>query len=63
MKVYLGLECYYDLCDTTETVVKVFAAETDAYVWVEEGKTEFYRCQNGETIQTEWRTYTEMEVE
>ena len=53
MKVYLGCECYYDYCNTWETVVKVFDDETKALVWKEEFKS----------TDTEWRTYNEMEVE
>jgi hypothetical protein len=63
MKVYLGIECYNDLCDITETVVKVFADETDAYVWQKEFENQFYKSGSGERIATEWRTYREMEVE
>jgi hypothetical protein len=54
MKVYLGIQCYNDLCDITETVVKVFADESDAYVWQEEFENDYH---------AEYRTYREMEVE
>jgi hypothetical protein len=63
MKVYLGIECYYDLCDVQETVVKVFADETDAYVWQEEFDKQYYTSFGGETVETDWRTYREIEVE
>ncbi len=53
MKVYIGYECYYDLCNEWKSVYKVFDDEVKALIWKEEGKvTEF-----------EYRTYEEMEVE
>lgn len=53
MKVYLCYECYYDFCDTWESVVKVLDCEVKALVW----KEEF------EPTEREWRKYQEMEVE
>ena len=53
MKVYLGIEVFYNGCDQFETVTKVFDDEIKAIVW----KDEFTS-----NVQ-EWREYREMEVE
>lgn len=53
MKVYIGYECYYNYCDEWRYAVKVFDDECKALVWKEEFKP----------TDTEWRSYTEFEVE
>ena len=53
MKVYLGIEVFYNGCDQFETVAKVFDDEIKAIVWKDEFKN---------TVQ-EWREYKEVNVE
>ena len=53
MKVYLGIEVFYNGCDQFETVAKVFGDEVKAMVWKDEFKN---------TVQ-EWREYKEVNVE
>ena len=53
MKVYLGIEVFYNGCDQHETVVKVFDSEAKALVWRDEFTS---------NVQ-EWCEYREMEVE
>ena len=53
MKVYIGYECYYDLCNEWKSVHKVFDDEVKALIWKEEGKT----------TEFEYRIFEEMELE
>lgn len=53
MKVYLGIEGYYNGCDDWKTVVKVFDDEVKALIWCDEFKA----------TEREYREYREMEVE
>jgi len=53
MKVYLGIEVFYNGCDQFETVTKVFDNEAKALLWRDEFKS---------NVQ-EWREYKEVNVE
>lgn len=53
MKVWIGYECYYNYCDVFETAVKVFDDEVKALIWKEEVPG----------TETEYRNYTEFDVE
>ena len=53
MTVYLGIQCYYNLCDVFETVEKVFDDEVKALIWKEEFQS----------TDREWRQYRPIEME
>ena len=53
MKVYLGIEVFYNGCDQRETVSKVFDDEAKALVWRDDFKN---------TVE-QWREYREVDVE
>lgn len=53
MKVYIGFECHYNLCDVFTTAVKVFDDEVKALIWKDEGPNN----------DREWREYIEFDVE
>lgn len=53
MKVYLGIEVFFDGFEQSETVAKVFGDEVKAMLWKDEFKNDVQ----------EWREYKEMEVE
>ena len=62
MKVWLGIYCYHNLCDTWETVEKVFNDEVKALLWAEDQEFEkLAQRYNEEAL--EWRKYKEVEVE
>jgi hypothetical protein len=63
MKVWIGYHCTHDLCDTWETVEKVFDDEVKALLWAED--PEFARTAPKWTDGTEleWRRYEERETE
>ena len=53
MKVYIGYQCHYNYCEVFKDVAKVFDDEVKALVWRDEFKE----------TDTDFREYTEMEVE
>ena len=53
MKVWIGYECYHNYCDEFRSVSKVFDDEVKALIWEEEFVP----------TDTEWRSYTEFEVD
>jgi hypothetical protein len=53
MKVYVGYQCEYDYCNEWRDAVKVFSSIEKAEVWKKEFKS----------TRTEWRSYTEMDIE
>lgn len=53
MKVYLCIEVYYNYCDEFQYVVKVVDDEVKALVWKEDFTP----------TDTEWRNYTEYDLE
>jgi hypothetical protein len=55
MKVYIGYDCYDNGCDIWKTVVKVFDDEVKALIWKE--------TQPDNYNPSEWREYSEVEVE
>lgn len=63
MKVWIGYYCYHNLCDTWETVEKVFDDEVKALLWAED--EEFARTAQkwNDTEALEWRRYEEREIE
>lgn len=62
MKVWLGIYCYHNLCETWETVEKVFDDEVKALLWAEDPAFEKAAQRYNEEI-LEWRKYKEVEVE
>lgn len=63
MKVWIGYYCYHNLCDTWETVEKVFDDEVKALVWVEDPEFALTAQKWNDTEALEWRRYEAKEVE
>ena len=62
MKVWIGYHCSHNLCDTWETVEKVFDDEVKALLWAEDPEFEKAAQRYNEEV-LEWRRYEEREVE
>jgi hypothetical protein len=63
MKVWIGYYCYYNLCDTWETVERVFDDEVKALLWTEDPEFALTVQKWNDNEALEWRRYEGREVE
>lgn len=63
MQVWIGYYCCHNLCDTWETVEKVFDDEVKALLWAEDPEFKKTVQMWNDTEALEWREYAEFEVE